>query len=261
MPRRLTEEQIARFRSEGVIFPLPVYSAAEMTSLNRDLPLVLALLEPGETTKEIREWHETSRYLYDICMNPVILDYVEDLLGPHFYLWASNFFIKEPRSNKTVEWHQDSFYWPLKPVESLTVWLAFDEVDKVNGAMRVIPGSHRVGRIEHSREQETDSVLSLKASLGPFREDDAVDVVLRCGEVSIHDDKLLHSSPANPSERRRAGFTIRFSPAHVVCDLAINPHFRVYTARGTVPASLPRATVPTQPFARLRRQHRNIEER
>ena len=109
-------------------------------SFIRDLHELLALLRPGESSKEIREWHESSRFLYDICMHPTILDYVEDLLGPDFYLWGSNFFIKEPRSLSTVGWHQDAYYWPLDPHESLTVWLAFDDSTVENGAMTVVPG-------------------------------------------------------------------------------------------------------------------------
>lgn len=260
MTHRLSSEQLNRFKTDGVLYPLPVFDRAAMQRINEELSHILALLEPGETSKEIREWHETSQYLLDICLAPAILDYVEQILGPNFYLWASNFFIKEPRTSSTVEWHQDSYYWPLKPVESLTVWLAFDDVDRENGAMRVIPGSHRVGRIEHERESETASVLSLKAKLGDFKDSDARDVCLTCGEASIHDDKLLHSSPANPSARRRAGFTIRFSPSHVVCDLTINPHFRVYPGRGVTPITLPHGPMPTQRYGRLHREHRNIEE-
>lgn len=260
MPKRLTSEQIVRFREEGVLFPLPVYRREEMTTINSELPRLLELLQPGETSKEIREWHETSRYLLDICMHPTILDYVEDLLGPNFYLWASNFFIKKPHTGNTVAWHQDSYYWPLKPVESLTVWLAFDDVNPENGAMRVIPGSHRVGRIEHNREPGTDSVLSLIANLGTFKESAAKSVDLACGEISLHDDKLLHSSPANPSPRRRAGFTIRYSPSHVVCDLSINPHFRVYPCRGVTPPSLPHGPTPGERYGRLHRDHMSIEE-
>jgi non-heme Fe2+,alpha-ketoglutarate-dependent halogenase len=260
MPDRLTKEQVSRFRAEGILFPLPVYSPHDMVRLNTELTNILDLLQPGETTKEIREWHETSNYLLDICLNPVILDYVEAILGPNFYLWASNFFIKERHTGNTVAWHQDSYYWPLKPVESLTVWLAFDDVDQENGAMRVIPGSHHAGRIAHHREAGTDSVLSLAATLGDFKEAEATAVNLASGEASIHDDKLLHSSPANPSPRRRAGFTIRYSPSHVVCDLSVNPHFRVYPARGITPASLPRGPIPTHRYDRLHRAHMSIEE-
>ena len=42
------------------------------------------------------------------------------MLGPDFFLWASNFFIKDPRSTSTVGWHQDSYYWPMAPHNSVT---------------------------------------------------------------------------------------------------------------------------------------------
>ena len=76
-----------------------------MTQLNAELPYLLTLLEPGESTKDIREWHETSTYLNEICMNPKILELVGGILGPNFYYWASNFFIKDPHSMSTVGWH------------------------------------------------------------------------------------------------------------------------------------------------------------
>jgi non-haem Fe2+, alpha-ketoglutarate-dependent halogenase len=72
-----------------------------MGRLNAELPNLLGLLQPGETAKDIREWHETSTYLYEIIMNPKIHNLVEGILGPNFYCWASSFFIKEPFSKST----------------------------------------------------------------------------------------------------------------------------------------------------------------
>src|ERR1017187_10904936 len=97
----------------------------------------------------MREWHETSRWLFDIVMNPKILDLVEGILGPDFYVWASNFFVKEPDTHDLVGWHQDAYYWPMSPHHSVTVWLAFTDVDEENGAMKIVPGSHLGGVIEH----------------------------------------------------------------------------------------------------------------
>jgi ectoine hydroxylase-related dioxygenase (phytanoyl-CoA dioxygenase family) len=54
-------------------------------------------------------------------------------------------FHQEPHSPQTVGWHQDAYYWPMAPHNSVTVWLAFDDVDERNGAMQIIPGSHRAG--------------------------------------------------------------------------------------------------------------------
>jgi ectoine hydroxylase-related dioxygenase (phytanoyl-CoA dioxygenase family) len=256
----MTENQVRQFREQGYVSDLPVFTAPEMDAINEELGEILALLRPGESTKEIREWHEASRFLFDICMDDRILDEVEALLGPDFYMWASNFFIKEPHTPETVAWHQDAYYWPLRPIESLTVWIAFDDVDEENGAMEVIPGSHTRQLVRHTREGESESVLSLVADTTGFDLDTVVSVNLKRGAISIHDDKLLHCSPGNRSDRRRAGFTIRYSPNHVKCDLGVNPHFRIYQARGARCTINPHGKVPTERYGRLERQHTSIEE-
>jgi len=142
----------------------PIYTRAKMAQLNAELPELLNLLHPRETTKDLREWHETSRYLYDICLNPNILDLVEGILGPNFFMWASNFFIKEPFSTATVGWHQDAYYWPMTPQHSVTVWLAFDDVDEENGAMQIIPKSHRRG--PHPAQAFQSDRLGLDVGIG-----------------------------------------------------------------------------------------------
>ncbi|HYE57306.1 MAG TPA: phytanoyl-CoA dioxygenase family protein [Rhodothermales bacterium] len=231
---RLTEAQQQFYADNGYLIGLPpVYTPEEMDALNAELPNLLALLEPGETTKDIREWHETSTYLFEIATNPKILDLVEGVLGPNFYMWASNFFIKEPYSTATVGWHQDAYYWPMAPHHSVTVWLAFDDVDEENGAMLLIPGSHRGGVIRHRRSTETSSVLTLELEDGSdFSSANAVRFNLKAGEVSLHDDRAIHGSPANPSGRRRAGLTIRYSGTDVKNDLSVNPNFKTYLCRG-----------------------------
>ncbi len=233
-PYRLSEDQKAFYHENGYLLGLPpIYTPEEMQAINAELPHLLALLEPGEDSKDIREWHEASTYLFDICMNPKIHDLVEGVLGPNFYCWASNFFIKEPHTKSTVGWHQDAYYWPMAPHHSVTVWLAFDDVDEVNGGMKLIPGSHRGGIINHQRSTETDSVLTLELADGTdFRADGAVQFKLKAGECSLHDDRAIHGSPANPSARRRAGLTIRFSGTDVKNDLSVNPNFKVYLCRG-----------------------------
>ena len=49
---------------------------------------------------------------------------VEDQLGPDFYLWGSHFFVKKPREESIVPWHQDAQYWPLQPQNAVTVYIA-----------------------------------------------------------------------------------------------------------------------------------------
>lgn len=259
---RLSEAQQAFFQNNSYLMGLPsIYTQEEMRQLNAELPNLLALLQPGETAKDIREWHETSLYLYEICMNPKIHDLVEGILGPNFYLWASSFFIKEPFSKSTVGWHQDAYYWPMKPHHSVTVWLAFDDVDEENGGMKIIPGSHLGGLLQHKRQDQTDSIITLELETGTFREADAVQFKLKAGEVTLHDDRAVHGSPANPSSRRRAGLTIRYSGTNVKNDLAVNPNFKTYLCRGVDEFQLnPVGTAPAQRYGRPLFKAVSVEE-
>lgn len=248
----LSEEQRANYEKNGYLIDLPpVFSPAEMQALNQELKELERLLLPDEPMQAIREWHMSSRWLYDICTHPRILDYVEGLLGPNFYMWGSQFFAKPPGTDDTVAWHQDAYYWPLSPHHSVTVWLAFTDVDEENGAMQVIPGSHKAGLIQHQRVS-SDSVLALELERGTFNEADARSLLLKAGQVSLHDDAIVHGSPANRSDRWRTGLTIRYSGTQVKCDLSRAPQFRAYLVRGVDEyRHNPPGVVPTERFARL----------
>ncbi|MDA0745661.1 MAG: phytanoyl-CoA dioxygenase family protein [bacterium] len=259
---RLTDKEKKQYHSNGYLIGLPrVFDNNEVENLNTGFRELCNLLEEGEDSKEIREWHESSRWLYDICTKPQILDYVEDILGANYYLWASNFFAKESGSDDTVGWHQDAFYWPLSPHHSVTVWIACTDSTEENGAMKVIPGSHQSGIIKHKRSDDTDSVLTLELEKGSFRDDAAVPLNLQAGEISLHDDRIIHGSPANPSARPRIGLTARYSGTDVKCDLSVNPYFKTYLMRGVDEYTHnPTGEIPTHKYGRIHREHKSIEE-
>ena len=251
MAPTLTMGQTEQFVERGYLSGLEVFSSSEMDGLRAGYGALCALLEAGEDPGAIREWHMASRWLYDVCTAPILLDLVEGVLGPDFYMWGSQFFAKSPRSSSTVAWHQDGYYWPLAPLhESVTAWLAFEDVDEGNGAMQVIPGSHRSGLLQH-RKHVSESVLSLELEDGTFSAGDAVSLNLAAGQASLHHDGIVHGSAANTSERPRVGLTIRFSRADVRCDLGQAPQFRAYPVRGQDHGNNPVGEIPVVPFARL----------
>jgi Phytanoyl-CoA dioxygenase (PhyH) len=117
----------------------------------------------------------------------------------------------------------------------------------------VVPGSHKAGVMTHQRHDptETDSLITLELESGTFREDSAVSLCLPVGHVSLHDDAAVHGSPANNSDRRRAGLTIRYSGTEVKNDLSVNPHFKAHLARGVDRHSFnPVGAAPTKEFGR-----------
>ena len=190
------------------------------------------LLPSGMSTQEMDWWHATDRELWELCKHPRILDYVESILGPDFFLWGTQFFSKEPRDGKTTPWHQDAFYWPLSPHKAATVWLAFSDSDEGNGAMMVVPGSHRAGKLKYRKTTQDSDVLDMVLEHGEFRESNAVPLILKAGQISLHDDNIIHGSAPNYSDRLRCGLTMRYSAGEVRGDLSVWPFFKAFWVRG-----------------------------
>jgi hypothetical protein len=142
-----------------------------------------------------------------------LLDIVEAFIGPNIALFASHYICKPGGDGLPVLWHQDGHYWPLEPMEVITVWLAVDDSDRGNGCMRVIPASHRSRKLyPHLREDGRENVLSSQMESSSVDESKAVDVEVRAGGISVHDPFLIHGSNPNSSPRRRCGLTIRYIP-------------------------------------------------
>jgi len=231
-PRRLTPPQVEEFHAQGYLKGFRVFSDAEVAGFQALYERVLELLPPGKNVNFVNWWHKRNRTLYDLCMDPRLLDFAEDLLGPSFYLWGSHFFAKEPGDGRVTPWHQDAQYWPLSPQNAVTVFIAFTDCDAENGCLRVVPRTHRGEKLRHHRSDDGRFVLPQEIDAGEFDPAEAVDLELKAGEISLHHDGLVHGSGPNTSHRRRVGFTMRFSSSDVKCDLSVWPNFQAFPARG-----------------------------
>ncbi|HZO89928.1 MAG TPA: phytanoyl-CoA dioxygenase family protein [Chthonomonadaceae bacterium] len=141
-----------------------------------------------------------------------LLDIAEQFIGPNIALFASHYISKPPFDGQPVLWHQDGSYWPLEPMEVVTLWLAVDDSDCENGCMRVIPGTHRLDLQQMKPRTDVENVLQSGIDTALVDESKAVDFILKAGDVSVHHPNIIHGSNANNSPRRRCGLTIRYIP-------------------------------------------------
>lgn len=134
------------------------------------------------------------------------------------------FFDKSPEANWLVTWHQDLTLalrnraevagfgpWSVKdgvphvqpPVEllerMLAVRLHLDDADETNGALRVLPGSHRMGRLSATRIQELRG-----------EQPDALCAVA-AGDALLMRPLLLHASSRSSSARHRRVLHIEYA--------------------------------------------------
>jgi phytanoyl-CoA hydroxylase len=143
-----------------------------------------------------------------------LLDVAARFIGPDIALFASHYIAKPPGSGQAVLWHQDGGFWPLEPMEVVSLWLALDDTDPANGCLRVIPGTHTWDLKRNRSRTDVENVLSAEIDVDPSAIDEAAatDILLRAGDVEVHHPNIVHGSHANRSDRWRRGLTIRYIP-------------------------------------------------
>lgn len=159
-----------------------------------------------------------------LASSPTVWNLVAPVLGGDARLVRSICFDKRPDANWHVAWHQDlaiavaehadvpgfvgasvkdgvpHVQPPVSVLEAmLTVRLHLDDTDAENGALEVVPGSHRLGRIP------ADAAAATARRLGAVRCD------MAAGDALLLRPLLLHASSKSVSDRPRRVVHLEFA--------------------------------------------------
>jgi hypothetical protein len=212
MGKLLTASEVAQYERDGIIFPIPVLTPEEAAGFRRAFEELAGRLGGRPVAQALGHTQAYFRWAYDLATHPRVLDAVEGLLGPDILLWTVSIFPKYPRDPGYISWHQDGTYWGLDSVRVTTAWIALTDSTVDNGCMRVVPGSHHRPILPHRDTYAADNRLSRGQEIEvEVDERDAVDVVLRAGEMSLHHVNIIHGSNPNRSDGSRIGFAPRFT--------------------------------------------------
>ena len=213
-PKTLTKEQIHHFNEFGFIDKLRLFDSTKANEhRSRFDSLLCEFQKRSRDAYAINGYHSRIDFIWDIATHPVLLDHIEDLIGPNIVLWGSHYFCKLPNDVREVPFHQDATYWPFRPYKTVTVWLAVDDVVADMGPMCFLPGSYTQGKLA-TRNRDDDVVLHLEV-VDRAELDKPYPLLPKAGQFSLHTDLLVHGSKVNESQKRRAGLTLRYVPPDV----------------------------------------------
>ena len=215
MGKVLSQKQIKDYQEEGFVAPINVMSEDEALSYAQRLQIAEAQYPEDLSGVNRNNPHLCFKFLDELAYHPRVLDAVEDLLGPNFSLWGSVLFIKEPNSSHFVSWHQDATYMCIAPRNFVTPWIALTHSDKHTGCMSMIPGSHLNDIQPHKDTYGQDNILTRGQEVSNVDPSQAVDLILKPGQMSLHHAMTIHGSQPNQShDKRRIGFALQsFMPA------------------------------------------------
>ncbi len=230
MPRILSDAQVAQYQRDGIVFPIQALSTSEASRFRAAYEDLEARLGGRPSARQLAQTHLHFRWAYDLATHPAVLDAVEDVLGPDIMIWTVSIFPKQPHTPAYISWHQDGTYWGLDTTQVTTAWIALTDSSVENGCMRVVAGSHRNPILPHVETYAADNLLSRGQEIQvEVKDEDATEVVLRAGQMSLHHVNIIHGSNANRSEGKRVGFAVRFITPRT---RQIGEHQKAVLARG-----------------------------
>ena len=202
-----------------------------------------------------RDRYLDSRAVYDMITHPAITERLAQLLGPDLLVWRSAFFYKPPgapetawhRANVFKEYVEHAILEPpdINGLFQLTTWIAIDEANLDNGCVQFIAGgthkhhyqqlTNAPGPVDKANKEETylKQGAEFRVSKGAFgynkkgffgydlKVDFELDpskvVSMECkpGEFFIFDQRALHGSLPNQTDKRRVGMNFRTIQSHI----------------------------------------------
>ncbi|MEX0775462.1 MAG: phytanoyl-CoA dioxygenase family protein [Phycisphaeraceae bacterium] len=220
MSYQLSATELARFRKEGYLGPYQALSQQEMADLRRHIEEDVLTKDGPNPRSRNQSRHMDCPRIADLACHPAIIQRMAGLYGPDLIMWATNFFNKEPGGCE-IPWHQDLSYWPLEPLINISAWIAIDRVTIENSAVQIIPGSHK--SVYPTTKSPDGMAFSSMTDLAHVDASKLINMELEPGEFFLFNEKLLHHSEPNRSDKRRMGMSVRVTLPIVKIEQDIPP--------------------------------------
>jgi ectoine hydroxylase len=164
-------------------------------------------------------WNDTAGddVFAKLTRNYQIFERLEAIFRDRIYVYHNKVALKYP-SVPGFRYHQDYYYWYsmgcLYP-DMATASIAVDAATLENGCLRVLAGSHKMGRIEHEfdTEREDSGVAQDRLDIIKTRCEE-VFVELAVGDLVIFHCNTLHGSDDNSSSQSRLALLGCYNTRH-----------------------------------------------
>jgi len=200
------------FKKDGFILKKNLFSEEEINKLKKFINSSSKKEDDARETKtssgklSITLWNHPSDDLFGkFSTNERIVKPMEEYLDDEIYHYHSKIIWKKP-GDGGFDWHQDYGYWYhnacLYP-DMASCFIMLDRATKENGCLKVLKGSHKVGRIGHGISDTPEQTADMERIVELEKRHECIYITAEPGDTLFFHANLLHSSEANKSNDSR----------------------------------------------------------
>ena len=200
------------FIKDGFILKKNLFSEEEINKLKKFINSSSKKEDDARETKtssgklSITLWNHPSDDLFGkFSTNERIVKPMEEYLDDEIYHYHSKIIWKKP-GDGGFDWHQDYGYWYhnacLYP-DMASCFIMLDRATKENGCLKVLKGSHKVGRIGHGISDTPEQTADMERIVELEKRHECIYITAEPGDTLFFHANLLHSSEANKSNDSR----------------------------------------------------------
>lgn len=217
-PSPLSPEQIEQYHEEGWVLAKGFFSSAQAEEWRREAHALFSRVQNAanegwgsgaKITDQPRallhchnpQYHSAS--LQQLIFSPKLAAAFSQLIGPNVQLHHAKLFVKPPEKGAPFPLHQDCPFFPHERHTMMAAIVHFDEATEEKGCVRVVPGSHKLGPLQHN----SDGGWHLPVDRYPL--ESAVPCPASAGDALFFTYLTIHGSGVNRSNEARTTLLIQ----------------------------------------------------
>ncbi|XP_033470031.2 phytanoyl-CoA dioxygenase, peroxisomal [Epinephelus lanceolatus] len=211
----VSDKDIERFRKE---FERICQQEVKVPGLVVMRDVVIAKSEfvvDQKAVSKLQDYQEDPE-LFRYCTLPQILKYVECFTGPNIMAMHTMLINKPPDAGKKTSrhpMHQDLHYFPFRPADRIVCsWTAMEKVNRQNGCLVVLPGTHTGTLQEHDYPEWEGGVNKMYHGLHGYDPKlPRVHLEMEKGDTVFFHPLLIHGSGMNQTQGFRKAISCHYA--------------------------------------------------
>jgi len=176
---------------------------------------------PGEKVINKLQDFFNDDVLFSYCTNDRILNYVQSFTGEDIMAMHTMLINKPPDSGTKSSrhpLHQDLHYFSFRPADRIVAsWTAMEKVNRKNGCLVVVPGSHKGELLSHDYPKWEGGVNKMYHGIQKLDpEANLVHLEMEAGDTVFFHPLLIHGSGTNVTKGFRKAISCHFASSK--CD-------------------------------------------